>query len=248
MPAPTLYLFSISHYCEKARWALEYLGVEHRLGFVAPGQHLRIARRLGLRHGAVPFLDLGGKVVQGSADIVTWAESAAPAGAPVLSSDETRDACLEIERRLDDVAGVHARRFYYSEAVVDHPRTVRPLLTAGLPAAQRLGFLFSWRLVRSLMIRGMDLGPSQRKASRDVVDGELGWLEAMLADGRPYLVGDRFSRADLAAASLLSPVALPAEHPAYAGLDAPPKFAADLERWGDRPSLAWVREIYAKHR
>lgn len=248
MTTPTLYLFSISHYCEKARWALEYLGVDHRLRVVAPGQHMRAARKLGLRRGAVPFLDLGGEVIQGSADIVSWAESNARAGAPALSSDETRAACLEIERRLDAVAGVHTRRFFYSEAVVDDPGSVRPLLTAGLPAAQRLGILLSWRLIRNLMIRGMDLGPSQREASRDLVDGELGWLESLLSRGGEYLVGDRFTRADLAAASLLSPVALPAGHPAYAGLKAPPKFAADLERWGDRPALAWVREMYARHR
>lgn len=248
MTTPTLFVFSISHYCEKARWALEYLGVDHRLRFIAPGQHVRIARKLGLRRGSVPFLAAGDEVLQGSADIVAWAEAAAPAGAPALSTDETRDACMEIERRLDEVAGVHARRLYYSEAVVDYPGMVRPLLTAGLPAAQKLGFRLSWRLIRGLMIRGMDLGPSQRDESRDIVDRELDWLEEMLAGGRQYLVGESFSRADIAAASLLSPVALPAQHPAYAGLETPPRFAADLERWGDRPALAWVRDIYERHR
>lgn len=248
MSIPTLYLFAISHYCEKARWALEYLGVEHRLEFVAPGRHMRVARALGLRRGSVPFLVTGDEVVQGSAAIVSWAEQRAPAGAPALSSDGSGAACLAIERRLDDVAGVHARRLFYSEAVVDHPGLVRPLLTAGVPVAQKLGFRLSWRLVRSLMIRGMDLGPAQRDESRDIVEGELAWIEEMLDDGREYLVDGRFSRADIAGASLLAPVALPEQHPAYAGMDAPPKFAADLARWGDRPALAWVREMYARHR
>lgn len=248
MTKPTLYMFPISHYCEKARWALEYLRVPHEVRLVAPGQHVKIARGLGLRRGTVPFLEVDGAPIQGSADIVSWAESVAPGGGPALSTPATRDACLAIEKRLDEVAGVHARRLFYSEAVVDHPATVRPLLASSLGGLQKLAFRAMWPAMRGLMIRGMDLGPTQRDESRDIIEQELDWLEEQLADGGDYLVGDTFSRADLAAASLLSPVALPDAHPFYSRIESPPKFAADLERWGDRPALAWVREIYARHR
>ena len=207
MTTPTLYLFPISHYCEKARWALEYLGVPHEQRVVAPGQHVKVARSLGLRRGSVPFLEADGAVIQGSADIVTWAESAAPDAAPRLTADATREACLEIERRLDDVVGIHVRRHFYSEAVVEHPKLVRPLLTDGLPLARRLGFGVAWPTLRKLMVRGMDLGPGQRKESRDIVERELDWLDGLLADGREYLVGDTFSRADLAAATTSSKLA-----------------------------------------
>ena len=65
------------------------------------------------------------------------------------------------------------------------------------------------------MIRGLDLGTEQGQDSRQIIDAELDWLDEMLADGRDYLVGDRFSRADLTAASLVSTLALPPEHPTY---------------------------------
>jgi len=29
LPLPRLYIFPISHYCEKARWALDYLNVDY---------------------------------------------------------------------------------------------------------------------------------------------------------------------------------------------------------------------------
>lgn len=248
MTQPTLFVFPISHYCEKAHWALEYLGVSHELRPVAPGEHVTIARGIGLRRGTVPFLAVDGASMQGSAEIVTWAESVAPDGAPALSTPATRDACLAIEQRLDEVAGVHARRLFYSEAVVEYPAMVAPLLASSLGSLRKLAFRATWPAMRALMIRGMDLGPEQRDASRDIIDQELDWLETQLSDGRAYLVGDAFTRADLTAASLLSPIALPDAHPFYSRIESPPKFAADLARWGDRPALAWVRGLYARHR
>jgi glutathione S-transferase len=94
----------------------------------------------------------------------------------------------------------------------------------------------------------MDLGPEQRQESRRIVEGELGWLDGLLADGRHFLLGNRFSRADITAASLLAPLALPKEHPTYGMLAVPPRARADLALWAERPSLAWVRRIYHDHR
>jgi glutathione S-transferase len=37
MTPPQLYVFAISHYCEKARRALDYLGIEHEIKYLAPG-------------------------------------------------------------------------------------------------------------------------------------------------------------------------------------------------------------------
>ena len=38
-----------------------------------------------------------------------------------LTPDDARDECLSLEQRLDRHAGVHVRRYYYSEALVEHP-------------------------------------------------------------------------------------------------------------------------------
>ena len=242
-----LYVFAISHYCEKACWALEWLGVEHVVEFLAPGPHQVTAKKLGARRSSLPILVADGEVVQGSARIIDWADARAEPERR-LTPEAQRDECLAIEKRLDDVAGVHVRRYYYSEALVDHPATVRPIFTKDLPLAQRLLVRATWPAVRRLMIHGMDLGPDQRLDSRAIVEAELDWVDGLLSDGRRHLVGDRLSRADLAAASLLSPLAIPAEHPTYAGLSLPPMLADDVANWQDRPSMTWVRDIYARFR
>ncbi|MBW2292390.1 MAG: glutathione S-transferase N-terminal domain-containing protein, partial [Deltaproteobacteria bacterium] len=45
-PTITLYEFSLSHYNEKARWALDYKGIPYRSRPVLPGFHQGILRRL----------------------------------------------------------------------------------------------------------------------------------------------------------------------------------------------------------
>jgi glutathione S-transferase len=140
------------------------------------------------------------------------------------------------------------RRYYYSEAIVDYPDTVRPMFANDLAPAERQTLEENWPIVCRLMTGAMDLGPEQRKDSRAIVAAELDWLDGLLADGRRHLVGDRFSRVDVTAASLLAPLALPKEHPTYALLALPPLAAADIELWGERPVANWVREIYRNHR
>jgi len=246
---PVLYVFAISHYCEKARWALDYLGLPYVLQFVAPGEHGKIARQLGAPASSVPYLKVDGQVIQGSADIVDWADSAATGPARHLNPDDANLAkCQEIEKRIDDIAGVHIRRFYYSEALVEHPETVRPIFTKGLPLSKKLLISLAWKKIQGIMTKRMDLGLKQGLESRDVVRQELDWVDDLLADGRKYLVGERLSRADIAVASLLAPLVLPTEHPTYAAMKHPPRLASDVATWNQRPSLTWVRSIYSQHR
>lgn len=246
--APTLYIFAISHYCEKARWALDYLGIEYALRYVAPGEHMTIAKQLGCPGSSVPYLEIKKRVIQGSADIITWAESTRSSNGKRLTPGTGINEAAAIEKRIDDIAGVHVRRFYYSEALVEHPSTVRPIFIRGLPLLKKLPILLGWGKIRAIMKKRMDLGKEQGEESQRVTDAELTWIDDLLADGRAYLVGDRFSRADIAVASLLSPLVLPKEHPTYSSLAHPPRLAATVAAWDERPSLRWVRDVYAKHR
>lgn len=245
----TLYVFAISHYCEKARWTLDALGIPYALRHLAPGPHVEATRQLGAAGTSLPLLVADGEVVQGSDAIFDWADARTAETSRRLGLDAGLAAeGRALERRLDDVLGVHVRRYYYSEALVDHPDTVRPIFTRDLPPGERSRTEESWRVVRQLMMGAMDLGAEQRLESRRIVEGELDWLDGLLSDGRRHLLGDRFSRVDVTAASLLAPLALPEEHPSYESLEVPPLARTDLAEWAVRPALRWVREIYARHR
>lgn len=249
MSRPELYVFAISHYCEKARWALDHHGIEFDLRHLAPGSHMEVAQKLGAEGSSLPILVAGDEVVQGSSAIIDWADAATDDPSKRLCPEpEFQEECRALEQRLDDRAGVHVRRFYYSEALVEYPETVLPIFARDLQDAERKSIEENWGIVRQLMMARMDLGPEQREESGAIVADELDFLDARLADGRRFLIGDRFSRADVTAASLLAPLAIPPEHPTYGLLEVPPLAAALLDQWKDRPVITWVREMYRDYR
>jgi glutathione S-transferase len=245
--APVLYVFAISHYCEKARWALDYFGMPYRLKHTMPGMNRRIAKKLGTSAGSLPFLQVGQEVVSGSSAILDWGERHRRSDRPSLNSIEPALA-LALEKRLDDVTGIHLRRTYYSEALLDNPSSVRPIFSDTLPFLQKALVIAGWSKIVPLMIKGMDLGVAQGAQSHDILVRELDWLDSVLSDGRPYLTGDTFTRADMTAASLLAPLVNPSKHPTYAALSLPPKLAKTIESWHERRVLKWVGAVYDQHR
>ena len=82
------------------------------------------------------------------------------------------------------------------------------------------------------------------RARREVL-AALDRLEAEL-DGNDYLVGDRFSVADLTAAALFYPLVLPPEGPELG--DPPDGFERFREPLKERPGYQWVAEMFRAHR
>ncbi|MEL6688986.1 MAG: glutathione S-transferase N-terminal domain-containing protein [Pseudomonadota bacterium] len=239
-PQPILHTFSISHFSEKARWGLDWAGVPYRLEPTIPFLHMRNARRLKVPGTSVPILERPGQsAIQGSSAILDWAETQ---GTGLLPTG------TDLEQRLDTKVGPRIIAYFYSEAAIETPREIPPLFMTDLSPMKSMAFRTFWPLIRRLMIVGMRLGPERRARARDHLLHELDWLDSLLRDGREYLGGDAPNRADLTAAALLAPVALPPEHPVYKGLKPPPLMAADCDDWANRPSMAHVRRMYARHR
>jgi glutathione S-transferase len=257
MSNPVLYVFAISHYCEKARWALDLLRINYILEHLPPGMHRRVAKKLGAKRSSLPILKVGEQIIQGSSAIIDWAEANKAPNTPSLNTDDHNQLDLEgmdilhgdeIEKRLDAILGVHVRRYYYSEALVDYPQTVRPIFVGDLKPSQQLLTNLMWGIIRNLMIKGMDLGSAQGLESREIIEIELNWLDKLLEKDRQYLIGNHLTRVDITAASLLAPLILPPEHPTYMNVKHSPIVAIDCESWQERPSLQWAKQIYRKHR
>jgi glutathione S-transferase len=246
---PELYLFAISHYCEKARWALDRVGIDYSPHYLAPVLHRRFAKKLGLPASSVPILKAGETAIQGSSAIMDWAEEQRPPGAPsLLPENDVTESAGSVERRLDNVLGVHVRRYYYSEALVEYPQTVKPVFANDLSGGQKLFLELAWSLIRKVMIDRMDLGSLQGIESREILEQELNWLDSLLAEGRRFLVGDRFSRVDITAASLLAPLIKPEKHPTYQLIELPPNVSLDCANWRKRPCLQWASAMYQEFR
>ena len=246
MTPPQLYVFAISHYCEKARWTLDYLGVEYEINYLAPGMHAERMTSLGASGTSLPVLVNDGNLIQGSSNIISWAESA-PNNGRTLDC-ENSSLISDITSRVDDVLGVHVRRMYYSEALGEHPETVLPIFADYLGDEEAAQLRDIWEFVVAAMTQKMDLGADQGRESRAIVLQQLDWFDELLGDGRDYLLGDTFTRVDLSAASILAPLAMAPEHPTYGNLQMPPRIAQDVVEWQSRPVSQFVARMYRRHR
>ena len=240
--------FGISPYCEKARWALDWHRIPYREIGWPPGLHQILAKRCGAKTSALPILLEGTTVIQGSSAIIDWAERRAEDHARSLAPSNSAGETQEIERRSNEITAVHVRRLAFAEMLPNYAHFVKPGMFERASGWHRLAGHIMWPVEVRIIMRGYDLGPGAAAESRAKIDAELDWLDAKLADGRAYLAGGRFSRADLTVASVLAAFARPKEMPTFHNKRAPEALAADVRRWSERPTLRWVLETYRMHR
>ncbi len=242
-----LITFPSSHFCEKARWALDHAGLSYReLGF-APGVHKAAVRTQGSR--TVPIL-VGKQTLRSSSDIVRFASSAAPPGRRLYPAEA--DARREIEdvvARLDETLGPQARLWFYCWAVAD-PRRLDDWASRGLGRQQRLLMRVLSRRLAILIADILSITERTVDEARELIDAELDRVSATLADGRRYIGGDGFSAADLTFAALAGPLLYP---PGYGGarLSLPPmpdELAPQINAWRTTPAGQLALRVYRDHR
>lgn len=245
---PRLITFAASHFCEKARWALDWHGIAYdEIGW-PPGLHLVLAKSYGARVRTVPILLDGAEIIQGSGAIIDWAESKTTDRSRSLTPTKNVSEAKDIEQRADDIIGPHVRRLAFAELLPDHAHLVKQALFNTASGWRRLAGNMMWPVSWRAMMRLYDLGPDAAAESRARLESELDWLDGKLADGRAHLAGDRFSRADLTVASLLANFARPRELALPHSMEGPEALAADVNRWSDRPTMRWVRGQYRAYR
>jgi glutathione S-transferase len=247
---PTLWQIPVSHYSEKARWALAHKGIAHERRSPPAGIH--IAAALWLTRGAhntFPVLSLDGRNIGDSTAIIAALEQRYPEPALYPADPEERRRALELEDFFDEELGPHARLLAWHELSSDRER-FREVVEQTVPGPlSRLGGLTTSYAGLYTNLRFGVSDPEAARLAREKILAALDRLDAELdANGGEYLVGDRFCVADLTAASLFYPVVLPEEGPVRTE-DGPPagleEFRAPLT---ERPGYLWVEEMFRRHR
>lgn len=247
---PILWHLSISHYNEKARWALDYKGIDHVRRSPLPGSHMAVA--LWLTHGAttlVPILQIDGETISDSTAIIAALEQRYPQPPLYPADPELRRRALELEDFFDEHLGPAARTLAFYE-LINEPEIFAQVASEAVPGPlgrfPALTGLYA-RTYTSLRWKASnDEGAAAARvkilAAMDRVDAELA-----AGDGE-FLVGDSFSVADLTAASLFYPVVGPDEGPLPPGQPVPPALERFRDELSTRPAFNWVKETFRRHR
>ncbi len=245
---PTLWQLEVSHYSEKARWALDYKDVEHRRRTPAPGAHMPIAALLTRgEFNTLPILRIGGRTIGDSSSVIAAIEQRYPEPPLYPADPDQRRRALELEDYFDEELGPHTRLLAFHE--IGRDRDVFEKLMAESapgPLAKAPGMAAAYgRLFTGLRFGVHDDEAAQ--VAREGIVAALGRLERELGDGE-YLVGDSFSVADLTAASLFFPIVLPAEGPVPASVPPARGIAEFREPLQDRRGYRYVEEMFRRHR
>jgi len=238
---PTLHTIPMSHYGERARWALDRAGIDYD-----EVHHLQVfswipAYRYG--HGpTLPVLVLPDRVLADSRDIVRWADPQGPA--PLLGTPS--DAAAEdLERRLVGDFGVATRLEVYDWFLPRYHDYARYNAGHASPIAVTAHRLLA-PVLRPLGRARLGVNDDAVCRARALVDRTFDEIAVLLRDGRRYLFGDRFGVADLAWATMSAPVLAPERY----GLPLPPlsalpaDFATRVRQRRDHPAGRFALALY----
>jgi glutathione S-transferase len=241
----TLYQFPISHYCEKARWALDYKGVNYRIKNLLPGLHVKPLQRL-CGESTVPMLSMQGQHIQNSDRIIDFLD-AQIAHKPLTPRDAAvREQALHWENFAAEKIGDPLRLYFY-HYLLNHPRVVIDRFTQSGPWYGKLFYAVAFPRVSARIRRGYHISPRTADIARHIIDKALLKLEQHL-QSQSFLAGDSFSRADLSVCALLSPLVMPPTGSARAKNYLPEEIHQLRAQYLPSPIFAWVNAVYARYR
>lgn len=239
-----LYQFQTSHYCEKARWALDYKGVQYHIKNLLPGLHRYTLRRI-VKDTSLPVLRMNGAHIQGSDHIIDFLDDTITK-MPLTPADP--DLRAEAEN-WETFASCHLATpfavFHYSHMLAT-PDLLRQRFTQNGPWYGPLFYAVTFSRVCQRIRELYKISQDSADQARATIEAGLQKLEQHL-HSRSYLVGDQFTRADLSVAALLSPLAMPAQLATNRSSPYPAitEFRTQL---AESTVILWVNQLYQIHR
>ena len=219
-----------SHFCEKARWALDYCQVPYVERACLPGLHLRHTKRIGGRTVPALIREDGSALVD-STDILRWADAQAPADRKLFPTDAAARAEADaFEEELDVGLGPATRLWAYANGLQNRPM-LRDMVSPSFPRLRdRLLLALILPAVGKLIVQQYGATPDAGDRAEGVILEGFERVSRLL-EKRPYLSGERFGGSDLTFTVLGGVMVMPRENRFLKhDTDMPPQMRAFVER------------------
>ncbi len=149
----------ISHYCEKARWALERAGLPYTEERHVQGVHQIVARRAGGRK-TVPVLLAPEGVFAESEEILAYADESLPEELRLFPDEAALRAEVEsLSRWLDKGLGPDARRVMYTY-MLEQRRLMLKVNNQGVPRWEGAAMTAFWPVMVRFANRELRIDPA----------------------------------------------------------------------------------------
>jgi glutathione S-transferase len=239
----------VSHYNEKARWALDYKRVPHVRRAALPGRHQGIAADL-TGGTTFPVLVLDGVPIGDSTDIIDALERRFP-DPPLYPDDpDRRRTALELEEFFDEELGPDTRVLCIHHLLAD-PDLLLGAFFSDVGGARRRALRAAFPVVRSGLTAAFSIDEGRVALAFEKVRLAGERFRSQLgprARSSRYLVGGEFTVADLTLASVLAPVVAPEQFPYPQPQRGHPLLAPVRDALAPSGLLEWTRDVYARHR
>jgi glutathione S-transferase len=212
MKRPRLITISFSHYCEKARWALDHARVPYVEESHLPGLHIRSTRKAGGK--SVPVLVTAEKTLTDSADIVLYADAHASQERKLYPSDPAARREVDLVEALCNGELARASRVFVYHHALPNPRALVSAVRPSLTTLQAWLLPYLAPIVGRKIRRLYRIDDASAAQAADTMRRCFTELGARL-ENTPFLAGDTFTAADLTFASVTGPILLPEGHPCF---------------------------------
>ena len=246
-PPFRLITFPVSHYCEKARWALTRLNIPYIEERHAPLFHRLATGRVGGK--SVPVLIAGAQVFTDSKDILKYLDTITPETTKLYPCDpELLKQVEELEAFFNTQLGTATPIWAYSYTL-QNPKLAKRRFTCGVPFHEQALFPLIFPLISSTIRRQLNVTTDATTNAHAQITQVFKAVGNLLADGRTYLMGDRFSAADLTFAALSTAAVRPPEYGdaalALSNLEQlPPKMAEEVRAFREMPAGAFALRLW----
>ncbi|GAC1440496.1 MAG: hypothetical protein NVSMB51_19840 [Solirubrobacteraceae bacterium] len=239
----------ISHFCEKARWALDRAGIDYAEEPHLQGIHVFFARRAGGGRTVPVLVSSAGEVVPESAAILGWADTHLDPRDRLYPEGSEGQQARRIEATLDAGLGPDGRLWMY-HATLPVVHDLSDWILVGTPRWERRALRSGGWALNRFIRRYLGVSTASARASLERVERSFDDVARRLQDGRPYLCGDRFTAADLTFGALSAALLIPDDY----GSPLPPlevlpaAMVAEVRRLRDHAAGRFAARLYAEQR